>query len=103
MRTRTTALVRLGLMQGIVRLAEELDLTHWCAIMEPALLRLLQMSGIYFAPLGPVVEYRGIRQPSHGDIRTVLDRIRWHHRDIWDYITLSGQLWYKRADQRRVA
>jgi N-acyl amino acid synthase of PEP-CTERM/exosortase system len=97
MSTRTTALVRLGLMQGIVRLAEELNLTHWCAIMEPALLRLLKMNGIYFAPLGPVVEYRGIRQPSHGDIRTVLDRIRCHHWDIWDYITLSGELWYKRA------
>ncbi len=103
MSCRTTALVRLALMQGIVRLSEELNLTHWCAIMEPALLRLLRTTAIYFAPLGPVIEYRGIRQPSYGKIHTVLDRIQRDQCDIWNYITLNGELWYDRASERMVA
>jgi len=39
-------MTRLGLMQGIVRLSGELGLTHWCAIMEPKLVRMFQRSGI---------------------------------------------------------
>ena len=92
-----------GADAGIVRLSEELDLTHWCAIMEPSLLRLLRMNAIYFAPLGPVVEYRGIRQPSYGHIHTVLNRMRRDQCAIWNYITLNGELWYERASERMVA
>ena len=91
---REHTLVRLGLMQGIVVLSEQMGLTHWCAIMEPFLLRLLQMNAIYFAPLGPVVEYHGTRQPTFGHIRTVLDRIQREQADVWSYITANGKLWY---------
>jgi N-acyl amino acid synthase of PEP-CTERM/exosortase system len=92
---RDHTLVRLGLMQGIVALSEEMGLTHWCAIMEPFLLRLLQMNAIYFSPLGPVVDYHGMRQPTFGHIRTVLDRIRREQSDVWNYITANGKLWYE--------
>jgi len=95
--------VRLGLMQGIVRLSAEMGLTHWCAVMEPILLRLLQMNAIHFVPLGPLVEYHGMRQPAFGHIGTVLDRIRSEQPDVWNYITLGGTLCHEPLRERLVA
>ena len=51
------ALLRLFLIQGVVAFSGELGLTHWCAIMERTLLRLLRSSALYFLPVGPAVEY----------------------------------------------
>jgi N-acyl-L-homoserine lactone synthetase len=87
------SMVRLGLMQGIVRLSGELGLTDWCAIMEPMLLRLLRMNAIQFVPLGPLVEYHGLRQPSYGNISRVLAQMWAQEWDVWNYVTLGGTLW----------
>jgi N-acyl-L-homoserine lactone synthetase len=97
------AMARLSLMQGILRISNELGLTHWCAIMEPSLLRLLQRNAIYFSSLGPVIEYHGIRQPTCGRVHTVLDRMQREQCDVWNYITLGGQLCYATAEERLVA
>lgn len=66
------SLRRLALMQGILRISGELGLTHWCAIMERSLLRLLQATGVHFVPLGPMVEVHGLRQPSVAAIDLIL-------------------------------
>ena len=58
------ALMRLALVRGLVQLSNEIGITHWCAVMERTLLRLLQASAIHFQPLGPLVEYHGLRQPA---------------------------------------
>lgn len=87
------ALLRLGLMRGIVELSRDLRLTHWCAVMEPTLLRLLRVSGIHFQSLGPAIEYHGLRQPSWGSIDLVLGRMRRERPAVWDYITAGGALW----------
>ncbi len=100
---RDTAMVRLGLIQGIVRLSHEMGLTYWCAIMEPALLRLLRMNAIHFAPLGPTVEYHGTRQPAFGHIQTVLDRIRREQWYVWNYITVGGSLCCQQSRECLVA
>jgi N-acyl-L-homoserine lactone synthetase len=100
---RAGSTIRLGLMQGTLRLSRELGLTHWCAIMEPALLRLLQMNGIYFSPRGPVVEYHGLRQPASLDINTVVDRTRVERRDGWNYVTAGGTLWQSPFSARLAA
>lgn len=65
-------LLRYGLMRGILRISLDLGLTHWCALMEPSLLRLLRVAGIDFAPLGPAVEAHGLRQPSAAAITRIL-------------------------------
>jgi N-acyl-L-homoserine lactone synthetase len=93
MSCRAGSMVRLGLMQGIVRLSGELGLTDWCAIMEPVLLRLLRLNAIHFAPLGPLVEHHGLRQPSYGNIARVLAQMWAQQWDVWNYITLGGTLW----------
>lgn len=92
-----SAMIRLGLIQGLVRLSGELGLTHWAAIMEPILLRLLRTDGIRFDRLGELVEYHGMRQPSCCDIGTVLEQMRAAHPDVWNYVTEGGTLWTANA------
>ena len=91
------ALMRLFLMRGIVAVSGEHDLTHWCAIMERSLLRLLRATAIHFEHVGPAVEYHGPRQPAVGAISTVLGRIRSEKPLVWSFITGDGALWQDRA------
>lgn len=93
----SNALLRLGLLQGVVRLSAEMGLTHWCAVMEHTLLRLLRLSAVHFQPLGPAIEHRGLRQPSWCRIDHVLDRARQERPQVWDYCTQGGSLWPHRA------
>ena len=96
-------LMRLGLMQGIVQVSADAGLTHWCAVMERSLLRLLQATAIYFQPVGALVEYHGIRQPAAGRIDTILSRIQRDANPVWDYITQGGALWPASAVPERMA
>jgi len=76
---------------GLIRDAWEQGITHWSAVMEPALLRLIGRLGIDFSPLGPLVDYHGTRQPCHGDTNEVLAGIKRQQRDVWALITDSGR------------
>jgi N-acyl-L-homoserine lactone synthetase len=87
------ALLRLSLIRGIVQLSGGLGLTHWCALMEPKLLRLLQTSAIYFHQISGIVEHHGLRQPSCVGLAEMLERIRQEEPVIWNFITDSGTLW----------
>jgi N-acyl amino acid synthase of PEP-CTERM/exosortase system len=80
-------------MQGIVRMSAAAGLTHWCAVMEPALLRILRSTSIYFEPLGPLVHFHGMRQPCYGNIETILERLRRERPEVWDLVTDGGSLW----------
>jgi N-acyl-L-homoserine lactone synthetase len=91
------SLLRLLLMRGIVALSGRLGLTHWCALMEPCLLRLLRASGIRFQPVGAPVDHHGLRQPVVGVIAEVLRRIAHEKPLIWDFITHGGTLWQEPA------
>lgn len=87
------ALMRLCLMRGIVEISGRMHLTHWCAIMESSLLRLLRATAIHFQPVGPKVEFHGVRQPAIGAIDTVLERIRREQPVVWSFLTAEGSLW----------
>lgn len=93
----SAGLMRLGLMQGIVRLSGNFGLTHWCALMEPSLLRLLRSTAIHFHPLGAMVEHHGIRQPSYGSINDILGRMNQEQPVVWDFITGNGRFWSQGA------
>lgn len=86
------ALLRLSLIRGIVALSSELELTHWCALMEPKLLRLLSTSAIYFHQISGMVEHHGLRQPAWIKLADMLDRVRRERPVIWDFLTDSGAL-----------
>jgi N-acyl-L-homoserine lactone synthetase len=84
------AMVRLGLMKGLFGISIEMGLTHWCAIMEPTLQRLLRFNAIYFQSLGPMVDFHGLRQPVYCSIADTFDRVRLNQHDMWRWATNGG-------------
>ena len=85
------ASLRLGLMQGILRVSSELQLTHWCAIMERSLLRLMQTAGVHFVSVGPMVEAYGLRQPSIAEISTLLTRGKHQCPELYKFVKAGIQ------------
>ena len=97
----TGSLLRLMLTKAILALSGQIGLTHWCALMDPCLLRLLRASAIHFEPVGPLVEYHGFRQPAFASIGDMLRRGEREQPLIWDFVTEGGTLWH--APPLRVA
>ncbi|WJW74468.1 PEP-CTERM/exosortase system-associated acyltransferase [Thiohalobacter sp. IOR34] len=83
----------LGLFQAIVAMSAEHGITHWYAVMEPSLLRLLTRFGIVFRPIGELSDYHGLRQPCMGVVDEVLEGIWRKRRDVWTLITENGRTW----------
>jgi N-acyl-L-homoserine lactone synthetase len=79
--------LRLALMRGILQTSQRLRLTHWCAAMEPALLRLLRRTAIDFKGVGPMIDYRGWRQPAVCAIGETLRRGRDRLPEAWSFVT----------------
>jgi N-acyl-L-homoserine lactone synthetase len=86
-------LLRLGLVRGLVELSGELAITHWCALMEPSLLRLLRATAMHFDAYGPLVEHHGLRQPSFTSLEAFLETVQRDQPAIWSFITDGGTLW----------
>jgi N-acyl-L-homoserine lactone synthetase len=85
-------LLRLALMRGILHASLDLGLTHWCALMEPTLLRLMRCSGVNFTPLGPLVEAYGLRQPAAVEIDFTLAEGRDRHPDLYRFVAGAPDL-----------
>jgi N-acyl amino acid synthase of PEP-CTERM/exosortase system len=85
--------ITLGLMNAIVKMSWNCGITHWCAVMEPALLRLIGRLGIAFNPIGPLVAHHGLRQPCLGTISEVLAGLKRQRQDAWEIITDCGRYW----------
>jgi N-acyl amino acid synthase of PEP-CTERM/exosortase system len=86
-------LVILGLMKAIVQMSLEYGITDWLAAMEPSLLRLLSRFGLRFAPLGPLVDYHGMRQPCHANVRGMLETVRHEQSELWAFVTDPALAW----------
>jgi len=85
-------LMSLGLIQSLVRMSAEHDITHWCASMEPTLLRLLATMSIKFEMLGPLVQHHGSRQPCYCEVGPMLQRVKSEQRPLWEVLTDGGTL-----------
>ncbi|ALP54106.1 hypothetical protein Tel_13725 [Candidatus Tenderia electrophaga] len=85
--------VTLGLFAAIVRMSAAHDISHWYAVMEPSLLRLLTRFGIEFTPIGEPVDYHGLRQPCFGAVEQVLEGMWKKRQDVWALITGDGADW----------
>ena len=88
----STPLLRLGLIQSLVRMSLENGITHWCAMMEPTLLRMLAAMAIRFDPIGAPVQHRGWRQPCFCDVAEVMACVRRERPAFWDVLTMGGSL-----------
>ena len=82
----------LGLIQSLVSMSVQHGITHWCALMEPKLLRMLAAMAIHFKPMGAPVEYHGLRQPCYCHVGTVLDRVRREQPMFWQILTDADTL-----------
>ena len=85
-------LIRLGLIQGLVRMSMEHGITYWCALMEPTLLRMLAAMSIRFQPIGPLVEFHGWRQPCYIDVNAMLVALMRELPAFWEIVTDGGSL-----------
>jgi len=95
----SSSLLRLALLRGAIWLSAEAGLTHWLAVMRPALLRLFRSSGLHFVPLGPLVEYHGLRQPAVAELVPTLARMAREQPAVWNYLS-GGGTWYSAAPPR---
>jgi len=93
--TRQANLAFLSMVQFVLRQSIDRGVLYWAAIMEPMLLRMLDRMGIHFRAIGPVVDHHGLRQPSWSHIPTVLEELRFEHRDYWEVVTNGGELSHK--------
>ena len=82
----------LGMVQMLLRQSIELGVDHWGAVMEPQLIRMLAMMGIRFHPIGPLVSYHGLRQPSFCNIPQMLRNLALTKPDCWALVTNNGEL-----------
>ena len=73
--------ISLGLFRGVAQVAGTCGVDTACAAMSPALLRLLERFGLKFEPLGPPIEYHGLRQPCMADGEALLRGMSDRHAD----------------------
>jgi N-acyl amino acid synthase of PEP-CTERM/exosortase system len=97
----------LGLIQMLLRQSVELGIEYWGAVMEPQLLRMLALMGIRFQPIGPLVSYHGLRQPSFCHLPVMVRNMALTKPESWAVVTNNGELMPARAEfeteLRRVA
>jgi len=84
--------ITLGLMRAILLMSIENGITHLCAVMDPALLRLIARFGLNFEPAGDLVEYHGPRQPCFATLGALVDGVREVREDMWIAGTQGGSL-----------
>jgi N-acyl amino acid synthase of PEP-CTERM/exosortase system len=87
-----TALPCLGLVQTMLRASVTEGITHWLAIMEPKLLRMLATLGIHFQSIGPLLSFHGLRQPSICRLADMLERLAYEKPEHWNIVTDCGRL-----------
>ena len=87
-----TAMPCLGLVQTMLRASVNNGITHWTAIMEPKLLRMLATLGIHFHSIGPLVSHHGLRQPSFCSLVEMLQMLGREKPQHWNIVTDNGEL-----------
>jgi N-acyl amino acid synthase of PEP-CTERM/exosortase system len=92
MERRTGPLMSLGLIQSLVSMSAQHGITHWCALMEPKLLRMLAAMAIHFRPIGGPVEYHGLRQPCYCHIESMLEHVKAERPLYWQILTDAGAI-----------
>ena len=88
----------LGLIQMLLRQSVELGIEYWAAVMEPQLLRMLALMGIRFQPIGPLVSYHGLRQPSFCHLPVMVRNMALTKPESWAVVTNNGELMPARMD-----
>ena len=91
----------LGLMTVALEMGLKRNVNVVCALMDPALLRHIGRLGIHFIPLGPPIDYHGVRQPCYSPLSLLYARLESERPDIWAVLTDAGRLWSSSANWER--
>jgi len=78
--------ITLGLFRMVLQLSKNNGVKYWFALMEPSLIRLLSKVGIEFIPVGPVVEYFGLRQPCVGYIEDIMEGVQQRRPEVMRFL-----------------
>ena len=92
----------LGLLSSIVRMGIQNNITHFLAVMQPALLRLQAHFGIHFHKIGPLIDYHGKRQPVIGVLDEMLQGVYEQRQDVWETITNYGEFSSARGEDEKL-
>lgn len=84
--------IALGLMTGVFDHVVDYGLTHLCAVIDPALLRLLRRLGIEFQTVGEPVDFHGLRQPVMASCQDLVDQLAENRPEIYQLVSRSQQL-----------
>lgn len=99
---RSTPNIALILMAGVVRMSFKYNIRSWVSFMTPALSRLLSYAHFQCVPIGPLVNYHGIRRPYYVKVDDLLNRMYKDHRDIWGILTEYGKYHPIQCDEKTV-
>jgi N-acyl amino acid synthase of PEP-CTERM/exosortase system len=78
--------ITIGLMAGVATLSMAHGISHLCAVMAPALLKILRAMGMEFSHAGPVVDHHGVRQPCFAKVSDLLQGVRERNPDYYEYV-----------------
>ena len=82
-----------GLINAVIRMSLDHNLTHWVCLMEPSLARLLGRFGFEFKLLRIEEVGNDSRKPYFAVINEELERIYHSNSEVWEMITDQGKLW----------
>jgi N-acyl amino acid synthase of PEP-CTERM/exosortase system len=79
--------ITVGLLACLIYGCNQHGVSHWYAVMEPALIRFFTYIGMYFTGIGPVVEYHGKRQPCVIEQDYLLSGVKEKNVQVWELLT----------------
>jgi N-acyl amino acid synthase of PEP-CTERM/exosortase system len=82
--------ITIGLFASIFQMTRENSLTHLCAIIDPALLRMLSRLGLHFNNAGDRIDFHGPRQPVYASGTALLERLADEQPEIYELIISSS-------------
>jgi N-acyl amino acid synthase of PEP-CTERM/exosortase system len=82
---RMVPYITFGLIRGVIEICHEYRIAHICAVMEPALIRILGRFGLHFKEIGGLVEHHGRRQPCVARLADLIKRSRTDSTLFWQY------------------
>jgi len=85
-------LLRLGLIQMLIRMSIANGITHWYCIIEPSLKRMLDAMAFHVEPVGPLVDFHGMRVPCVCKLSKALAGMKRERPSFWDVLTDGGNL-----------
>lgn len=91
---RKTLLSVVGLIMGVIHLAHREGVTFLIAAMEPKLVHLFHLYGIYFEQISPYIRYHGQVICYAVNMYVLMSNIYKVRPDVWSLITDNGKIDY---------